>query len=62
MKIDLMNKRVLVKYSPLSDRPNYWDSYFLNPTKEGMYFVRNNQICLIDWNGKIRDLGSATVN
>lgn len=62
MKIDLMNKRVLVKYSPLPDRPNYWDSYFLNSTKEGMYFVRDNQIGLIDWNGKIRDLGSATVN
>jgi hypothetical protein len=36
--------------------------FFSARTKEGVYFTRDERICLIDWNGKIRDLGSASVN
>jgi hypothetical protein len=57
-----MNKKVLAKYSPLLERNDYSSNYLPNPTKDGVYFVRGNRIGLIDWNGNIRDLGSASVN
>ncbi len=61
MKADLANGKILSDSGPLSDRFDYW-SYLQNPTTEGVYYVRDNRICLIDWNGKIRDLGPASVN
>ena len=36
-------------------------NYYRLPTKEGIYIVKDNRICLIDWNGKIRDLGPASL-
>jgi hypothetical protein len=62
LKIDLINKKVVAKYSPLHERDDYSNNYLLNPTKDGVYFVRENRIGLIDWNGKILDLGPASVN
>jgi hypothetical protein len=62
MKIDLTNGKILFDSGPLSDSYDVWSSYTLNPSKEGVYFVRDKRICLIDWNGKVRDIASATVN
>ncbi|MCI0612056.1 hypothetical protein L0244_03615 [bacterium] len=62
IKTDLADGKILSDSGPLSDRSDFWNSYLLNPTKEGVYFTRDNRICLIDWNGKIRELGSASVN
>ncbi len=55
IKTDLVNGKILSDSGPLSDR--YENSYLLNPTKEGVYFTRDDRICLIDWDGKIRDMG-----
>ena len=62
LKADLTNGKILFDSGPLSNDDDPWNSYLLNPTKEGMYFIRDNRICLIDWDGKIRDLGAASVN
>jgi hypothetical protein len=62
IKTDLANGKILSDSGPLSDHYDFWSSYLLNPTKEGVYFIRGDQICLIDWNGKVRDLGPASVN
>lgn len=59
LKIDLNNGKVLHNSGPLFKD---WHYYSDETTKEGIYFVRGERICLIDWDGKIRDLGSATVN
>ena len=62
IKTDLVNGKILSDSGPLSDRYDLWSSYLLNPTKEGVYFIRDDRICLIDWNGKIRYLGQASMN
>ncbi|MCI0444459.1 hypothetical protein L0152_14780, partial [bacterium] len=62
IKTDLADGKILSDSGPLSDSSDFWNSYLLNPTKEGVYFTRDDRICLIDWNGKIQDLGPASVN
>jgi hypothetical protein len=62
IKMDLTTGKVLLDSGPLSDSYDVWSSFTLNPSKEGVYFIRDNRICLIDWNGKVHDLGSASVN
>ncbi|HEY7160466.1 MAG TPA: hypothetical protein VH815_04370, partial [Acidobacteriota bacterium] len=62
IKTDLKTGKILFDSGPLSESYDLWSSYTLNPSKEGVYFIRDGRICLIDWNGKIRDLGEASVN
>lgn len=63
MKIDLVNGKVLYDSGPLKFRSSVWDSYLMAPTKEGFYFVsEKDRVSLIDWNGKLHDLGPASVN
>jgi len=62
MKIDLATGKILFDSGPLSDRSEYWNSYLLHPTREGLYFIRDSRICLINWDGKIQELGPASVN
>jgi hypothetical protein len=62
IKVDLNSGETLFNSGVLTDTANYWNNYSMTPTKEGLYFIRSNRICLIDWNGKIRELGLASVN
>jgi hypothetical protein len=62
IKVDLNTGKTLLDSGVLTDNANFWNDYSMTPTEEGVYFIRKNQLCLIDWDGKIRDLGSASVN
>ena len=60
IKIDLSSGKTLFSVDALSDSES-WSTFTFAPSKEGLYLIRDNRICLIDWNGKIRDLGPASV-
>jgi hypothetical protein len=54
--VDLSTGKILASLK-LKD---FYD-YYGQPTKEGIYIVKENRICLIDWDGKVRDLGPASL-
>jgi hypothetical protein len=61
-KIDLLTGRKLNDFKIEADRSDWSDKISRTRTEEGIYFVKDDRIGLIDWNGKIKDLGSATLN
>ena len=56
-KIHLDTGQTLQKFDLNLESEKYFENIFRSRTKEGVYFVKDDRICLIDWNGKIRDLG-----
>ncbi len=56
-KIHLGTGQTLQKFDLNLESEKYFENIFRSRTKEGVYFVKDERICLIDWNGKISDLG-----
>jgi hypothetical protein len=60
-KVDLQSGKILKKFDIEADKSD-WQNIFRSRKEEGVYFVKDDRICLIDWNGKVKDLGPATLN
>jgi hypothetical protein len=58
--IDLRNGTVARKLGNVGSTNGnlYWNIYTV-PTQEGVYFIQNERIYLIDWDGRKQDLGPA---
>lgn len=63
LQIDLRNSRIIHQTTvlPHSGWLDFWNSLDLQPTQQGIYFVSEGRIHLVAWDGKITDLGKATL-
>jgi hypothetical protein len=62
MKIDLQTGKILMSFDFPKSKADFYDNVYRGKTKDGIYFINANRINLVDWDGKVRDLGAATLN
>ena len=60
-RVDLQTGRTLARFKIEADESD-WRNIFRSRAEEGVYFIEDDHIQLIDWNGKIKDLGPATLD